>query len=215
VRLAEMEGAVYALKRAENGCLVESVYKKELGQTPWVQMPLAVVKDRDDDHTYSLYALAAGDLEQAWQGRRHLAAAAASSAQQTDSPAEAASPAPAAPPAPAAQPVWSPAEFRVLTAETLVGLGQVHAVGVRHADVKPGNWLVTRDNHMCDLGSADDADCHAMAQGTPLFLAPEQRASRWELVQEMRQWLAKMAKKLGVQGHHRKVDVWQLAVSWL
>jgi len=215
VRLVEMEGAVYAAKRAENGCLVEFVYKKELEHTPWVQMPLGVVKDRDDDHTYSLYALAAGDLEHAWHGRQRLAAAAAS-AEQTDGPAEAASPA-AASPAAAVQPIWSPAEFRALAAEALVGLGELHAVGVRHADVKPGNFVITRDNHLCvcDLGMADDADCHAMEQGTPFFMAPEQCASKWEWLQEIRERWAEMAKHFGLQRDHRKVDIWQLAVSWL
>jgi len=101
-----------------------------------------------------------------------------------------------------------------VAAELLTAVGQLHSLDYRHADIKPANFLVTEDNHVClaDLGFADDKPSHAIMVGTPSFLAPEQRCkSGWR--QEIRCRLAALAGALRLPRDHRPVDVWQLGVT--
>ncbi|GBF96149.1 hypothetical protein Rsub_08897 [Raphidocelis subcapitata] len=70
----------------------------------------------------------------------------------------------------------APAEFRAVLAELVVAVGAIHAAGLRHADIKPANFLITPTNHVivCDLGMTSDAEDSARGWGTVGFAAPEQ-----------------------------------------
>ncbi|GBF96151.1 hypothetical protein Rsub_08899 [Raphidocelis subcapitata] len=70
----------------------------------------------------------------------------------------------------------APAEFRAVLAELVVAVGAIHAAGLRHADIKPANFLITPTNHVmvCDLGLLGGAADSARGWGTVGFAAPEQ-----------------------------------------
>jgi len=67
---------------------------------------------------------------------------------------------------------------------------------------------------LADLGSAGNKFKHAMMQGTPGFIAPEQQCQS-ERRQGLRLKLARVAARMGIKRDHSAVDVWQLAVTWL
>jgi serine/threonine protein kinase len=151
VRRVTINGTEYALKRSPE-------YPREgflVGclQSPWLQMPLAACSGTivaPDDH-YTMFDLATGSLQDVLAG------------------------------------VWARScagmtlpEFRAVAAESLVALGRVHAAGLYHGDIKPGNVLVTRDGHLrlCDFGCAGEAGMDPAGRGTVVFRSPEQRAGK-------------------------------------
>ena len=67
----------------------------------------------------------------------------------------------------------------LLIQQLLTGLGNIHANGVVHGDIKPANVLVTDANRVsiCDFGLASDAndkDPYCQMSGTPGYISPEQ-----------------------------------------
>jgi len=70
-------------------------------------------------------------------------------------------------------------EARSLGIALCGALAAVHRAGFVHGDLKPANVMRTRDGRyvLCDLGSAvalrGEVSAHALASGSPLFLAPE------------------------------------------
>jgi serine/threonine protein kinase len=73
-----------------------------------------------------------------------------------------------------------PVDAGVLARELLGALAHVHAAGILHRDVKPGNILVDTQgaSHLTDFGIARPTDATAMTQtgmvlGTMRYLAPE------------------------------------------
>jgi serine/threonine-protein kinase len=77
-------------------------------------------------------------------------------------------------------PVW----VRQVAGEVLVALGAAHAAGLVHRDVKPGNILITADNHtkVADFGIAKTLEASdgsldltgtGQLLGTPAYLPPE------------------------------------------
>ncbi|MCB9699068.1 MAG: protein kinase [Alphaproteobacteria bacterium] len=81
---------------------------------------------------------------------------------------------------------WS--EARAALHDLLDALALAHAAGLVHRDVKPGNILRpdprdARDGYrLTDFGLAvqpEDLDVMSSSQGTPAFMAPEQRLRRW------------------------------------
>jgi len=181
----QISRALYAMKSSKS-CRQsgEDQGAKRLGRTPWIQVYLASTIDTRSRQVHSIYALTAGDLEQALVGRQQAAAARKATALQTpvmDAGQQVASTT-SAPPAPKQQLcTWSQAQFGALAAEMLSAVGQLHAVNMRHADIKPSNFLVTKDNHLqlCDLGCAGNMHAKTMSQGTDLFMAPEQVAANY------------------------------------
>ncbi|KIZ04320.1 hypothetical protein MNEG_3637 [Monoraphidium neglectum] len=115
----------------------------------------------------------------------------------------------------------SPAELLPVAAETCVAVAALHDAATVHKDLKPANFLVAADGHLCvgDLGVSDDASHHALSgAGTWFFQAPEQRYSTTRLgrmLHALRIALADMAERLGFPCDSRPVDVWALAVTWL
>ncbi|MBI4328683.1 MAG: serine/threonine protein kinase [Chloroflexi bacterium] len=74
----------------------------------------------------------------------------------------------------------SPAEAVGICREVLRGLEAVHRAGIVHRDVKPANILLDGSGHakLCDFGVAglvERGAQEALARGTPLYMAPEQR----------------------------------------
>jgi len=76
-------------------------------------------------------------------------------------------------------------EAVAVLAAVLDALGALHAVGIVHRDVKPGNILQSRDGRVCltDFGIARAPDLTAMTAhgsvlGTPPYLPPEQALGR-------------------------------------
>jgi serine/threonine-protein kinase len=74
----------------------------------------------------------------------------------------------------------APVDARTLAGELLGALAHVHAAGILHRDVKPGNILLdgTGASHLTDFGIARPTDATAMTQtgmvmGTMRYLAPE------------------------------------------
>ncbi len=77
-----------------------------------------------------------------------------------------------------------PAWVRQVAGEILAALGAAHAAGLVHRDVKPGNILITADNHakIADFGIAKSLDTTGGSPdltgtgqllGTPAYLPPE------------------------------------------
>ncbi len=65
--------------------------------------------------------------------------------------------------------------LRIAT-DVLTGLAELHALGLVHGDVKPGNVIVDREEHavLIDLGVAADLRAgRALGGGTPPYMAPE------------------------------------------
>jgi eukaryotic-like serine/threonine-protein kinase len=74
----------------------------------------------------------------------------------------------------------SPVDGRALARELLGALAHVHAAGILHRDVKPGNILLDAEgaSHLTDFGIARPSDATDMTQtgvvlGTMRYLAPE------------------------------------------
>jgi serine/threonine protein kinase len=77
-----------------------------------------------------------------------------------------------------------PAWVRQVAGEVLAALGAAHAAGMVHRDVKPGNILITADNHakIADFGIAKSLEASdgsldltgtGQLLGTPAYLPPE------------------------------------------
>ena len=77
-----------------------------------------------------------------------------------------------------------PAWVRQVAGEVLAALGAAHAAGLVHRDVKPGNILITADNHakIADFGIAKSLEASNGSRdltgtgqllGTPAYLPPE------------------------------------------
>ncbi|GBF89205.1 serine threonine kinase [Raphidocelis subcapitata] len=193
VRRVTLDGTDYALKQSDSAPREVSL-AHYCCDSPWLQMPLAVAcGDRVSARsccTYSLFHLATGSLTDVLPG------------------------------------LWGRAcggptlpEFRAVAAESLTALGQVHAAGLYHADIKPDNFLIAKDGHLClaDFGCAYEAWEDPVGSGTPGFGAPEQDPSgelpQWRLkLRELRQSLGAC---FGRRYDFRGIDVWGLAVTWL
>jgi len=87
--------------------------------------------------------------------------------------------------------------IRFFAGEILMGLQELHALGMIHRDIKPENVLIDSEGHirLADFGSATaiDGEDHEIVVGTPDYVAPE---------------LLLMEKKR----ISPKVDIWALGV---
>lgn len=98
--------------------------------------------------------------------------------------------------APERRAAMSIAQILRLLCDTAAGLAHVHAQGMLHRDMKPGNVLVADDERamLADFGLARPADLSATAGvGSPLYQAPEVLLGR---------------------PYDRAADVWALGVMW-
>lgn len=192
VRRVEVMGRAYALKREEY--LSSEVSLSRIIKSPLVMMPLIVT--RVAEYNYSLYPLAAGDLQQALNGIRQAAAASdGTCVNQGCMPFEA---------------------VRPSLAQIVSAVGELHDKHIQHRDIKPSNLLITPDNKLClaDCALATSASKSALGCGTEGFMAPEQwcatekifeRRARWEDIQD----------RLGLRRNNCPVDIWASAVTTL
>jgi serine/threonine protein kinase len=191
VRRITIQGTDYALKRTQDGFREICFY--HCLKSPWLQMPLAMCTGHttkpNDRKFYALFHLATGSLADVLLGLWRGCAG------------------------------MTVPEFRAVAAESLVALGRVHAAGLYHGDIKPGNILLTKDGHLLlgDFGCAGRAGIDPFGSGSPVFGAPEQRCSKapppWRLL--LREKLQALGERLGRRYDFRCVDVWGLAVMWL
>lgn len=75
-------------------------------------------------------------------------------------------------------PIVEPERVRQIMLQSLDALGALHARGLVHRDVKPGNLMIQSDGQvtLMDLGIArdlNDASATTQALGTPRYMAPE------------------------------------------
>ena len=70
----------------------------------------------------------------------------------------------------------SPEAALVVLKGSLLGLAAAHSLGIVHRDYKPENVLVDAEgtSKLADFGVAARAGKSALAEGTPLYMAPEQ-----------------------------------------
>jgi hypothetical protein len=191
VRRVELLGSSFAAKRCGAFEARDGFYADTLPGA-WVQLPVATAMPAGLD-TFSLFPLAAGDLA-------HVLAALKARR-------------------PCAQATLTPVELRAVFAELVMAVGVLHDAGLRHADVKPDNFLVTPDNRLiiADLGLTSKATRTARGSGTQGFAAPEQES----LGSTGLDVLAHACELLGdavlrrPQRDHRPIDVYALAVSCL
>ena len=110
-------------------------------------------------------------------------------------------------------------KFKAAAAETAAGVACFHDAGLVHGDLKPPNFLVTRDGRVCvsDLGSVHDVADGDSLVCTALFAPPEVGAlhsllTPWGQL-KARFWPAATFWELpdgGCAG-----DVWALGMTWL
>jgi serine/threonine protein kinase len=190
VRRVTIDSTDYALKWA-TGPAGEISFRNCL-KSPWMQMPLGLCRGKGtkSNTSYVLFDLDTGSLADVLLGLWARSCAG-----------------------------MTLPEFRAVAAESLVALGRVHAAGLYHADIKPGNILVARDGHLrlCDFGCAGEVGEDPIGRGTRVFGAPEQRSGKlpspWRL--ELRTRLQALAELLGFRYDFRSTDVWGLGVTWL
>ena len=159
-------------------------------KSPWLQMPLAMSTGNKSHDFYALFHLATGSLGDVLLGLRARGCAG-----------------------------MTLLAFRAVAAESLVALRRVHAAGLYHGDIKPGNILVAKDGHLLlgDFGCAGEAGEDPFGSGSAVFGAPEQLCGKapppWRLL--LREKLQALGERLGRRYDFRCVDVWGLAVTWL
>lgn len=195
VRLVQLDGQPYVIKR-EKDSMSKEVYLKNLLNTPWVQTPLAVKIKGDTRFVYSLYKLAAGDLQQAAHGILELMPDGTKEGESMSAEAEAA--------------------VKAIIAQLVVGLGKLHDIDWQHRDFKPANVLISLDNFLClaDLGLAGPASEDSGGMGTEFFMAPEQVVASDEEVMWRQQW-ACLRERLHIPANNRPVDVWAIGATAL
>ncbi|KAI8476719.1 MAG: kinase-like domain-containing protein, partial [Monoraphidium minutum] len=164
----------FALKQ-ESGGSGKGVPHLHDSASPFVQRQVANAR-ASDAKWYSLYNLAAGDLQSAWHVQQPAATTAVPATRKL--PLWRRSKAAATKPelAPAAAPrAASIAAARPIMAEAVAGVAAVHAKGQRHGDIKPSNFLVaagTGHIKLADFGMAGGCD-RLPPGGTHAYAAPE------------------------------------------
>jgi len=123
VRRIELEGFSFAVKQASvfTTKAEANLSRTALAGGPWIHLPLVTCQASSSCVRYSLYTLAAGDLQHGLMGRQEEH----HSSRQHG--AAAASP----------QQLWSPSELKGIAAEMVTAVSLLHSVDYRHADIKP------------------------------------------------------------------------------